>query len=125
MNCDIEIGRAWAMPNRHTFDIKPIRDLLEEYIGKGKTWIDPFANSSKLATVTNDLSPDFDTDYHLDAIDFLRRFGDSSVDGVLLDPPYSLRQIAECYKGGWDARHERNNAIILARQHQKGDSENR
>ena len=26
-------------------------------------------------------------------------FADQSVDGVLYDPPYSLRQVAECYKG--------------------------
>ena len=26
-------------------------------------------------------------------------YGDGSVDGVLFDPPYSCRQISECYKG--------------------------
>lgn len=34
----------------------------------------------------------------MDAIDFLKSLPDSSFDGVLLDPPYSLRQISEHYK---------------------------
>lgn len=90
--------RAWAMPNKNTFDIKPIKILLSRETMSG-LWVDPFANSSKLATITNDLSEEFDTDYHLDALDFLKQFKDNEVDGVLYDPPYSLRQISECYKG--------------------------
>ena len=61
--------------------------------------IDPFANGSKIATITNDLNPDYDTDYHVDALDFLKMFADASVDVVLYDPPYSPRQVSECYKG--------------------------
>lgn len=34
----------------------------------------------------------------MDAIDFLRTFQNESVDAVLYDPPYSPRQVAECYK---------------------------
>ena len=34
----------------------------------------------------------------MDALDFLRMFGSKSVDGVLYDPPYSPRQVSECYK---------------------------
>ena len=33
----------------------------------------------------------------MDALDYLRTFGDSSLQGVIFDPPYSPRQIAECY----------------------------
>jgi len=88
------------MPNKNTFDIKPIKQLiLEEMGGLHELWIDPFANKNKLATVTNDLNPAFDTDFHMDALDFVKRFGDASVHGVLWDPPYSARQIAECYHG--------------------------
>lgn len=86
------------MPNPKTFSIKPIAALLTEEMGSG-LWIDPFANSNKLATITNDLNPAFDTTHHMDAIDFLRMFKDASVDGgVLYDPPYSPRQIAEVYQ---------------------------
>ena len=38
------------------------------------------------ATITNDLNPERPTDYHLQAIDFLKKFKDKSVDGVLYDP---------------------------------------
>jgi DNA modification methylase len=84
------------MPNSHTFEIKPIKDLILTEITNG-LWIDPFANNNKLAKITNDLNPAFDTDYHMDALDFLKMFDDYSVDGILYDPPYSPRQVSECY----------------------------
>ena len=45
----------------------------------------------------------------MEALDFLSGFPDASVDGVLFDPPYSPRQIRECYdhiEGGksWDGK---------------------
>ena len=95
-NSNITIERIWAMPNKNTFEIKPIHDLIVEEITDG-VWIDPFANRNKLASITNDLSTEFDTDYHLDALDFLKMFDADSVDGVLYDPPYSPRQVSECY----------------------------
>ena len=91
------MDRFWAMPSKYTFEIKPIRELLMQYIPNGLV-IDPFANKSRIASVTNDLDTDFDTDFHLDATDFLSMFKDSSVDMVLYDPPYSARQVSECYR---------------------------
>lgn len=85
------------MPSKNTFSIKPIRELLDEEMTDG-IWIDPFANTSKLATITNDLNPEYGTDYNMDALDFLKMFGNESVDGVLYDPPYSPRQVSEHYK---------------------------
>ena len=93
---DIKINREWAMPNSNTFSIKPIRELIERYLSG--TIIDPFANQNKLATITNDLDPQYDTDYHMDATEFLKILDDNSADVVLWDPPYSPRQIMECYK---------------------------
>lgn len=90
------INRAWAMPNSRTFSIKPIGALIEKY-AHGMI-IDPFANNNTYATITNDLDPQYDTDYHMDAVDFLKIFGDVSVDTVLFDSPYSPRQVSECYK---------------------------
>lgn len=87
------------MPNCKTFTIKPIKEFVNKYIKDKTLIIDPFANECKLATITNDLNPEFDTNYHLDALDFLKMFEDNSVDCVLYDPPYSLRQVVECYKG--------------------------
>lgn len=92
----IVINRIWQMPNSRTFSIKPIEELIHKY-AYGKI-IDPFANSNKLATITNDLDTQYNTDYHMDALDFLKMFEDNSVDTVLYDPPYSPRQVSECYK---------------------------
>jgi hypothetical protein len=90
--------RVWEMPNSNTFDIKCISKLIHKYLKKEMYSIDPFSNTSKLAKVTNDLNPNYDTDYHLDAVEFLQQFNNESVDFVLYDPPYSLRQVSECYK---------------------------
>ena len=94
---NIKFERIWAMPNKNTFEILPIKKLILEEVDLSKYWIDPFANRNKVATVTNDLSMEYDTDYHLDALDFMKLFEDNSVDGVLYDPPYSPRQVSECY----------------------------
>lgn len=92
----MKIQRVWSMPSSSTFEIAPIKILIKKYL-QGVS-VDPFANSSKLATITNDLDEQYDTDYHLDALEFLRQFPDKSVDTVLYDPPYSPRQVSECYK---------------------------
>lgn len=92
------INRKWSMPNSNTFSIPPIRELIEKYTPSAKTIVDPFANTSKIATITNDLDPGMDTDYHMDATDFLKMFDSESIDMVLYDPPYSPRQVSECYK---------------------------
>lgn len=92
------------MPNKNTFSIKPIKDLIEKQISlinlniKTPVIIDPFANNNKFANITNDLNPEYDTNYHMDALDFLKMFDNNSVDMVLFDPPYSPRQVLECYK---------------------------
>ena len=93
------INRIWAMPNSKTFTIKPIKELLNRYITDNMVVVDPFANESKFGTITNDLNPKFDTNYHLDALDFLKQINDNCSDIVLYDPPYSPRQIKECYDG--------------------------
>ena len=92
------INRIWAMPNKETFKIKPIKDLINKQVDSNQMIIDPFANNSKIATITNDLNPDFNTDFHMDALDFLKMFSNESVDVVLYDPPYSPRQVSESYK---------------------------
>ncbi len=92
------INRVWEMPNSNTFNIKCISKLIQKYLKYEMISIDPFANKSNLAKITNDLNPEYDTDFHLDAVDFLKQFEDNSVDFVFYDPPYSLRQVSECYK---------------------------
>ena len=92
----IVIRRKWSMPNSKTFSIKPIEELIQKY--SYGVIIDPFANNNKFATITNDLDTEFDTTYHMDATDFLKMFDNCSVDTILYDPPYSPRQVSECYK---------------------------
>ena len=122
---EIKFSRVWAMPNSATFTIKPIKELVERNIAGKEVILDPFARECKYGTITNDLNPDFKTDYHLDALDFLKMFPDNYADCVIYDPPYSLRQVSECYKGvgrevtmettqsSWRARHLDEIARIL------------
>lgn len=92
----MKFNRIWSMPNKNTFSIPPIQSMVKRIV-HGKS-IDPFANRSKFASITNDLDPGMDTDYHIDALDFLKMFEADSIDVVLYDPPYSSRQVSECYK---------------------------
>lgn len=97
----IDFKREWSMPSSKTFSIKPIRELIAKYkkrVGADAIIIDPFANDSTEATITNDLDPECKAEYHLDALDFLNIFPDDAIDMVLYDPPYSPRQVSECYK---------------------------
>lgn len=92
----IKFNRAWAMPSKHTFEIKPIKEFIESNL-TGDVILNPFANRSKYG-ITNDLDPEQKTDYCMDALEFLKHFDDNSVDFILYDPPFSPRQVSECYK---------------------------
>lgn len=95
----MKIERKWAMPNKDTFTIKPIKELLEKYTEIGY-WADPFSGWFSPADCTNDLDYNVPTIYHLDGLEFLKHLTENKhkVDGVLFDPPYSPRQLSECYK---------------------------
>ena len=101
------ITREWSMPNSRTFKIKPIKNIIERYqeeLVSNSLVLDPFSNQNividreRLNLITNDIDPQYDTDYSLDALDFLKMFSDESVDLVLYDPPYSPRQVSEVYR---------------------------
>jgi len=93
------IERVWAMPNRWTFTIKPIKDLLRQEVIAG-VWADPFCGKNSPANIKNDLNPEIEeAQTHLDALHFLKSLDSSSYDGVLFDPPYSITQAKECYAG--------------------------
>jgi len=93
----MKLTREWAMPSHETFSIKPIAKLISRYIMDGKGWADPFARNSILAEYTNDLDTSTNANSHLDALDFISSFEHWSLNGVLFDPPYSPRQVMECY----------------------------
>jgi len=76
------IERKWAMPNKETFTIKPIKDLLEAEIPLEAEVLDPFP-----------------FEYYKDATELLNEIEDNSFEFAVFDPPYSPRQLKECYKG--------------------------
>lgn len=87
------------MPNKNTFSIKPIRELINRYIDSPSLYVaDPFCNGFKYGNITNDLDPELEAMHHMDAYDFLKTLGDESINVMLFDPPYSPRQVSECYK---------------------------
>ena len=94
----ININKTWAMPNKETFSIKPIKELVQRYVKPNSLWVDPFAGNSKIAQITNDLDVDTTALYHKEALDFLKSLKDNEFNGCLFDPPYSPRQLSEVYK---------------------------
>ena len=106
----MKMSRVWEMPNSKTFRIKAIQSLIIEYADKvckdkNSIILDPFANENSIGEylrkykyITNDLDTSYNTDYHLEAQDFMAQFEVNSVDLILYDPPYSSRQVSECYK---------------------------
>lgn len=87
------------MPNKWTFTIKPIKELIRKYHNSNDMWLDPFAGKNSPATYTNDLHAEFGNTHSLDAREFIKTFDDEYADGIFYDPPYSPRQLKECYDG--------------------------
>jgi len=94
----LSFNRVFARANAQTFLIPPITNLLEQYVGDGKGWVDPFAGDNSPAEWTNDADPTKKTTHHLEAVDFCESLNGCQFNGVLIDPPYSYRQITEHYR---------------------------
>lgn len=90
-----KITVAFAWPNRWTFRMAPIRELFVRHVMGHSSVVDPMCGESKWAQYSNDLAHD-----GVDAEEYVRGLIAQGVtaDCVLFDPPYSPRQIAECYK---------------------------
>ena len=93
----IKFNRTFAMPNAETFSIKPIGDFVQRYLADAEVSVDPFARNRDWFTHTNDLNPATTAQNHMDAEQFLDTLR-PNYDLGIFDPPYSPRQIAECYK---------------------------
>lgn len=110
----IQARIEWAMPSRWTFQIPPIADFVAQHTEGARVIIDPFCGSSTIATHRNDLTQGGE-----DAEAFCRRLLGEGVqaDVVLFDPPYSPRQIAECYEsiGRKATTEDTQNAALYAR----------
>jgi len=123
--------REWAMANGDTFTVPTIGDMVKRYLKTSKVSVDPFARNKRWATHTNDLNPATEAEHHMDSIAFLEMLvaKGTMADLVIFDPPYSPRQIKECYDsiglkmGALDAMRtnwmrERN---LIAQMQQPGD----
>lgn len=89
-----------------------------EFVGR---WIrgcsiDPFARNSKLCLYTNDINPGTKAEDHMDAVLYLEKLSTEGIkaDVIVLDPPYSPRQISECYKelGLWVGQQDTQNGAF-------------
>jgi len=78
------------MPSADTLRIPPIAELLRLFVGKGDGWADPFAIRDSPAQHRNDQG---------ETADFLDRFPDGSLEGVLLDSIRKPRQIMDSGSG--------------------------
>jgi hypothetical protein len=79
------------MPDKRTFQIKPIRDLIDSY---DREWVDPFPYPFKR-----------------DALETLGEIKTGSSIGVLYDPPYSPRQLKECYDSLGMSLHDTTSGV--------------
>lgn len=96
---NIIFNRKWAMPNKDTFSVKPIGDFVKRYLEGTKYSVDPFARNNCWTTHRNDLNPNTLAQWHMEAEQFLiemQREG-TKFDVGIFDPPYSPRQLVECY----------------------------
>lgn len=100
MNEPIIFSRVWEMPNSNTFDIPSIAGFVQKYLLQSKLAVDCFARNNRWSTFSNDINPNTSADYHMDAEDFLKMLAVKGVrcDLAIFDPPYSPRQISECYQ---------------------------
>ena len=89
----MEINRQWAMPNKRTFTIKPIKKIIEKYKSKGLI-LDPFPFP-----------------YKEDCLKYLSRYKSESAEVVLFDPPYSPRQLKECYDNQGMVLHDTKSSV--------------
>lgn len=90
----IKITRKWAMPNKRTFTIKPIWEIIEKYRNFTGLTLDPFPYP-----------------YKEDCLEYLKRYESGSADVVLFDPPYSPRQLKECYDNQGMVLHDTKSSV--------------
>lgn len=96
----------------HPFENRHIKKIIDNTISKLKyetvvvDICDPFSNNKTqrmqgTCLTTNDLNPKFDATYDMEANDFGEKMYEEGFlfDLVLFDPPYSLRQLKDCYEG--------------------------
>lgn len=88
------------MPNKSTFSMKPVRKFIDGWNNGGESY-DPFCGNSTIAKHRNDIRIS-----GLDALDWLKEQPSNSADFFLHDPPYTPRQLKECYESIGRSLHD-------------------
>jgi hypothetical protein len=89
---------------RYTFESPKIRAWVEDR--SDGLVLNLFAGKTKLdiAEIRNDVDPDMDALYNLDALDFVKSWDGLPFDTIIADPPYSYRKSMEMYNGNLNSR---------------------
>lgn len=85
--------------HKYTFRIKAIRQWVE--LNSVGYTLNLFCGPTKLKIneVRNDLDPTVNSDFKLDAFDFIKNWSGEKFDTIILDPPYAIRKSMEMYGG--------------------------
>lgn len=88
---------------RYTFESPKIKKWVEDN-SKGKV-LNLFAGKTKLNLdeVRNDIDKEALADYHLDALEFVKKCK-QKFDTIILDPPYAYRKAMEMYNGNYSSK---------------------
>ena len=107
-----KFSRKFSMPNKQTFQMKPVQEFLDRWCSG--VIVDPFCGESGLATYGNDLKHCNGLDARVYLADLIRT--GVVADTVILDPPYSPRQITESYKsvGIRASANDTQNSVLYA-----------
>ena len=104
----IRIDREFGRPSHNTFSMPPVARLLDQEIGPGDNVCEPFPYRATK-----------------DCFDYMSEWESESADVVLLDPPYTKRQVSDHYResgvtvtgwhtsSGWTAKVKKEAARII------------
>ena len=104
----IQFDRVFSMPNKYTFEMKPAKDFIYDYLGGSNRTYDPFCGPSKIALFKNDIALT-----GIDSTDWLQSLDDCCAERVFFDPPYSPRQLKECYDSMGQSLHDTKSSVWM------------
>lgn len=94
----MKINRVWEMPNKYTFKMNCVRELLLRYTLNGTGWVDPFCGVYSIAEWRNDIDIGKPAESHKDGLEYLKSLLPNTFAGCTFDPPYSTEQCLRIYK---------------------------
>lgn len=88
---------AVPRPNKWTFEIREVRNLVSAIVGTGAGWCEPYRGHSRLpCEFTNDLNVSVPAGSHMDAGAFCESLP-YGLEGAVVDPPWSPSQVSRSY----------------------------